>query len=161
MIITFVSFAHNVCTGKTHIQSRPEDRQSWSFSWMYLLCPDKFREGTTRLTTDISFQTCPVYYSVVGIIYAIYSKALMESLGKYKMSISIEWLPLGRWNPILTCLYSLFKINAVSVGIIIIIIIYLTANGFLPRGSGTTIRHNTQSNTPRSNETQHTKLHTQ
>jgi hypothetical protein len=38
--------------------------------------------------------------------------------------------------------------------IIIIIIIYLTANWFLPGGSGTTIRQ-------RSNETQHTKLHTQ
>jgi hypothetical protein len=53
---------------------------------------------------------------------------------------------------------------------IIIIIIYLfifTANGVLPGGSGNTIGHNTQithttqNNTPRSNETQHTKLHKQ
>jgi hypothetical protein len=47
------------------------------------------------------------------------------------------------------------------------VLFILTANGFLPLGSGTTIRHNTQiahktqNNTPRSNETQHTKLHTQ
>jgi hypothetical protein len=45
-----------------------------------------------------------------------------------------------------------------------IIIIILTANEFLPGGSGSTIRHNTQithttqNNTPRSNETQRTKL---
>jgi hypothetical protein len=44
------------------------------------------------------------------------------------------------------------------------IIYYLAVNGFLPGGSGTTIIHNTQmthitqNNTPRSNETQHTKL---
>jgi hypothetical protein len=37
----------------------------------------------------------------------------------------------------------------------------LTANGFLPGGCGTTITHITQNNTPSSNETQHTKLHTQ
>jgi hypothetical protein len=48
-----------------------------------------------------------------------------------------------------------------------IIIIILTADGFLPGGSGNTIRHNTQIThiaqniIPRSNETQHTKLHTQ
>jgi hypothetical protein len=34
--------------------------------------------------------------------------------------------------------------------IIIIIIIILTVNGFVPGGSGTTIRHNTQNNTPHS-----------
>jgi hypothetical protein len=51
--------------------------------------------------------------------------------------------------------------------IIIIIIIILTANEFLPSGSGDTIRHNTQithitqNNTPRSNKTQHRKLHEQ
>jgi hypothetical protein len=41
---------------------------------------------------------------------------------------------------------------------------YRTANGFLPGGSGATIRQNThitQNNTPRSNKTQHTKLHKQ
>jgi hypothetical protein len=43
----------------------------------------------------------------------------------------------------------------------------LTANGFLPGGSGTTIKHNTQithitqNNTPPSNKTHHTKLHKQ
>jgi hypothetical protein len=50
---------------------------------------------------------------------------------------------------------------------IIIIIIILTANGFSPGGSGTTIRRNTQithitqNNTPHSNRTQHTELHQQ
>jgi hypothetical protein len=39
--------------------------------------------------------------------------------------------------------------------IIIIIIIILTANGFVPGGSGTTIRHNTQNNTPHSKNTTH------
>jgi hypothetical protein len=43
--------------------------------------------------------------------------------------------------------------------IIIIIIIHLTANGFLPGGSGNTIRHNTQNNAPYSNKAQHTELH--
>jgi hypothetical protein len=43
--------------------------------------------------------------------------------------------------------------------IIVIIIIFLTANGFLPGGSCNTIRHNTQNNPPRSNKVQHTKLH--
>jgi hypothetical protein len=46
-----------------------------------------------------------------------------------------------------------------------ILFFILTANGFLPGGSGTTVGHNTthitQNNTPRSNKTQHTKLHTQ
>jgi hypothetical protein len=47
------------------------------------------------------------------------------------------------------------------------LLLILTANAFLLRGSGTTIRHNTQvihiteNNTPRSNKTQHTKLHKQ
>jgi hypothetical protein len=51
--------------------------------------------------------------------------------------------------------------------VILYIIIYLTANGVLPGGSGTTVIHNTQithitqNNTPRSNKTQHTKLHKQ
>jgi hypothetical protein len=39
------------------------------------------------------------------------------------------------------------------------IIIYLTANAFLPGGIGNTISHNTQNNPPRSNKAQHTKLH--
>jgi hypothetical protein len=44
--------------------------------------------------------------------------------------------------------------------IIIYLFIYLTANGFIPGGSGTSrIRHNTQDNTPRSNKAQYTKLH--
>jgi hypothetical protein len=41
----------------------------------------------------------------------------------------------------------------------ILLLFILTADGFLPGGSGTTIRHNTQI-TLQSNETQHTKLHT-
>jgi hypothetical protein len=36
-----------------------------------------------------------------------------------------------------------------------------TANGFVPGGSGTTIRHSTQNNTPHSNKTQHRKLQKQ
>jgi hypothetical protein len=46
-------------------------------------------------------------------------------------------------------------------------IFILTANRFLPGGSCTAIRHNTQithitqNNTPRSDKTQHTKLHKQ
>jgi hypothetical protein len=50
---------------------------------------------------------------------------------------------------------------------IIYYLFILTANGFLPGSSGTTIRHNiqithvTQNNTPSSNKTQHTKLHKQ
>jgi hypothetical protein len=49
----------------------------------------------------------------------------------------------------------------------IIIIFILAANGFLPSGSGTKIRHSTQithitkNNTPYSNKAQHTKLHKQ
>jgi hypothetical protein len=46
------------------------------------------------------------------------------------------------------------QMRSAAVIIIIIIIIYLficlfilTANGFVPGGSGTTIRHNTQNNT--------------
>jgi hypothetical protein len=48
-----------------------------------------------------------------------------------------------------------------------VLLFMLTANGFLPGGSGTTIRHSTQithitqNNTLRSNKTQHTKLHKQ
>jgi hypothetical protein len=54
-----------------------------------------------------------------------------------------------------------------QIGCPYIIIIILTANGFLPGGSGITIRRNTQithitqNNTPHSNKTQHTKLHKQ
>jgi hypothetical protein len=43
---------------------------------------------------------------------------------------------------------------------IMFLLFILTANGVLPGGSGNIIRHNKQI-TPRSNETQHTKLHTQ
>jgi hypothetical protein len=39
-----------------------------------------------------------------------------------------------------------------------ILLFLLTANGFLPDGSGTTVRHNTQNNTSRSKKTQNTKL---
>jgi hypothetical protein len=52
-----------------------------------------------------------------------------------------------------------FKHNFIII-IIIIRLFILTENGYLPGGSGTTIGHNTQI-TQRSNETQHTKLHTQ
>jgi hypothetical protein len=41
--------------------------------------------------------------------------------------------------------------------IIYLFIIYFTANGFVPDGSGTTITHNTQNNTITQNNTQHTK----
>jgi hypothetical protein len=47
------------------------------------------------------------------------------------------------------------------------VLFILTANGFLPGGNGTTVRHNTQmthitqNNTPHSNKTQHTKLYKQ
>jgi hypothetical protein len=50
---------------------------------------------------------------------------------------------------------------------LLLLLFILTANGFLPGENGTTIRHNTQitritqNNTPRSNETQHTKQYTQ
>jgi hypothetical protein len=66
--------------------------------------------------------------------------------------------------------YIVIRISTIVSGIIIIIIILLfllTVNGFLPGGNGTTIRHNkqvihiAQNNTPRSNKTQHTKLHRQ
>jgi uncharacterized ion transporter superfamily protein YfcC len=49
----------------------------------------------------------------------------------------------------------------IVVIIIIIIIIICTANWFVPGGSGTTITHNAQNNTPHSNKTQHTKLQKQ
>jgi hypothetical protein len=44
---------------------------------------------------------------------------------------------------------------------LLLLLFILTANGFLLGGSGTTVRHITQNNTPRSNKTQHTKLHKQ
>jgi hypothetical protein len=44
--------------------------------------------------------------------------------------------------------------------VIIYLFIYLfDCIWVLPGGSGTTIRHNTQNNPPRSNKAQHTKLH--
>jgi hypothetical protein len=54
------------------------------------------------------------------------------------------------------CVFIIIFIN-------IYLFIYLNANGFLPGGSCTTIRHNkhiTQHNTPHSNKAQRTKLHT-
>jgi hypothetical protein len=41
----------------------------------------------------------------------------------------------------------------------IIILFILIANGILSGGSGNTIRHNTQNNTPGSSKAQHTKPH--
>jgi hypothetical protein len=51
------------------------------------------------------------------------------------------------------------KRNPIFHGREFIIIIYWTANGSLPGGSGNTIRRNPQNNPPRSNKAQHTKLH--
>jgi hypothetical protein len=45
--------------------------------------------------------------------------------------------------------YDIFHTQPRAVLFIIIIIIILTANGFVPGGNGTTIRHNTQNNTHR------------
>jgi hypothetical protein len=45
--------------------------------------------------------------------------------------------------------------------LLLIYLFILTTNGFVPGGSGTTIRHNTQNNTPHSNKTQHTELQKQ
>jgi hypothetical protein len=51
--------------------------------------------------------------------------------------------------------------------LLFLLLFVLTVNGFLPGGSGSTIRHNTQithitqNNTPHLNKTQHTKLHKQ
>jgi hypothetical protein len=45
--------------------------------------------------------------------------------------------------------------------ILLLLLFIWTANGFVPGGSGTTIRHITQNNTPQSNKTQHTKLQKQ
>jgi hypothetical protein len=51
------------------------------------------------------------------------------------------------------------KAHPLAIIVIIIIIIIIIANGFLPCGSGTTVRHNTQithitqNNTPHSNKT--------
>jgi hypothetical protein len=57
-------------------------------------------------------------------------------------------------------------ISSSSISIIIIYIFILTANGFLPGGSGTTVRHNTQiphitQNNTRLKQIKHTKLHKQ
>jgi hypothetical protein len=41
---------------------------------------------------------------------------------------------------------------------LLLLLFILTANWFLPGGSGTTIRHNTQNSTPRPYKSQHTKL---
>jgi hypothetical protein len=63
--------------------------------------------------------------------------------------------------------HSAFKGSSVTGRLPVYYYYYLTANGFSPGGSGTTIRHNTQithitqNNTPHSNKTQHTKLHKQ
>jgi hypothetical protein len=45
--------------------------------------------------------------------------------------------------------------------LLLLLLFTLTANGSVPGGSGTAIRHNTQNNTPHSNKTQHTKLQKQ
>jgi hypothetical protein len=60
-----------------------------------------------------------------------------------------------------------FVFYEIGIGFKNILLFILTANGLLPGGSGTTIRHNTQithtpqNNTSHSNKTQHTKLHKQ
>jgi hypothetical protein len=41
----------------------------------------------------------------------------------------------------------------------ILLLFILTANGFLPSGSGTTIRHNTQNNTMLKRNTAHKTTH--
>jgi hypothetical protein len=86
---------------------------------------------------------------------------------EFKSRVLLTYQPAGkngwRWKQS----YDDEKNNGLKVFIIItiiIIIFILTANGVLHGGSGTTIRRNTQIShkiTPRSNETQHTKLHTQ
>jgi hypothetical protein len=48
-----------------------------------------------------------------------------------------------------------------GIALLLLLFFILTANGFVPGGSATTIRHNTQNNTPHSNRTQHTKLQKQ
>jgi hypothetical protein len=68
-------------------------------------------------------------------------------------------------NP-LAELYSFCSVAALLVQILLLLLLLLLlfnwiANGFLPGGSGTTLRHITQNITPRSNKTQHTKLHKQ
>jgi hypothetical protein len=45
--------------------------------------------------------------------------------------------------------------------VLLLLLLILPANGFVPGGSCTTIRHNTQNNTPHSKKTQHTKLQKQ
>jgi hypothetical protein len=53
--------------------------------------------------------------------------------------------------------------SAKNLLLLLLLLFILTANGFLPGGSGTTIRHNPQiahikqNNTPHSNKTQHKK----
>jgi hypothetical protein len=45
--------------------------------------------------------------------------------------------------------------------ILFIYLLFKRQMGFLPGGSDTTTRYNTQNNTPHSNKTQHTNLHKQ
>jgi hypothetical protein len=74
------------------------------------------------------------------------------------MHISAQLVPLTKTlqpNP-----FGCFWLHLYTFIIIILLLFILTANGFLPGGSGITIRHNTQI-TPHSNKTQHTKLHIQ
>jgi hypothetical protein len=47
------------------------------------------------------------------------------------------------------------RIAAISIIIFVLLLFILTANGFVPGGSGNTIRHNTQNNTAHSNKTAH------
>jgi hypothetical protein len=60
--------------------------------------------------------------------------------------------------------FSFFRVFIIIINTVVIV--NGTANGFLPGGSSTIVRHNikihiTQNITPRSNKTQHTKLHKQ
>jgi hypothetical protein len=84
MIITFVSFAHNIGIRRTLIESRSEDRLSWSFSWKFLLCP-----GSTR--------SIPFHFKLVQfIIQKLVS--FMPYSPRYwwrrEVNINIEWLPV-------------------------------------------------------------------
>jgi hypothetical protein len=58
-------------------------------------------------------------------------------------------------------LYALATQRRTTAYLLFLLFIILTANGFVPGGSGTTITHNTQNNTPHSNKTQHTELQKQ
>jgi hypothetical protein len=42
-----------------------------------------------------------------------------------------------------------------AISLFLLLLFILTANGFVPGGSGTTVGHNTQNNTPHSKNTAH------